>query len=77
MVGKDNGVQLHIDGEKILLGSANASEALAIASKVRDELDRIKDAFHKHTHAPVGGPIKPTDKILVSYDIATKKVVAE
>ncbi|MGH7249508.1 MAG: Gp138 family membrane-puncturing spike protein, partial [Minisyncoccia bacterium] len=35
VLGKDKGVQIHIDGDKIKLGSDKASEALAIASKVK------------------------------------------
>jgi hypothetical protein len=41
VAGKDSGVQIHIDGEKIRLGSDKADKALAIASKVKEELDRI------------------------------------
>jgi hypothetical protein len=76
VMGKEQGLQIHIDDQKIRLGSAEASEALAIASKVREELDRIKSAYHGHTHAPAGGSIKPTDRIMLSSDIAAKNVVA-
>jgi hypothetical protein len=76
VLGKEKGLQIHIDGQKIRLGSADASEALAIASKVREELDRIKSAFHGHTHLPPGGAIKPDGIITVSSDIAAKNVVA-
>ncbi len=84
VAGKDNGVQLHIDGEKIRLGSAEASEALAIASKVKAELEKIKAAFNGHSHAFV--PATPTTpaEILPSLSVitpisemATSKVVAE
>jgi hypothetical protein len=82
VAGKDNGVQLHIDGDKIKLGSDKASEALAIASKVKQELEKIQSAFNSHSHkgscangavttAPIMnqlGPISP---------IGTSKVVAE
>lgn len=77
VAGQDNGVQIHIDGEKIRLGSDKADEALAIASKVKEELDRIKSAFNGHTHISSTGPIKPTDRIIASSNIATNKVVAE
>lgn len=76
VLGQEQGLQIHIDGQKIRLGSADAHEALAIASKVQEELDRIKASFNAHTHVPSGGTIKPTDKILLSSDIATKNVVA-
>lgn len=76
VVGKEQGLQIHIDEQKIRLGSADASEALAIASKVREELDRIKSAYHSHTHFPPGGAIKPDGVITVSSDIAAKNVVA-
>lgn len=77
VAGKDNGVQIHIDGEKIRLGSDKADEALAIASKVKEELDRIKSAFNGHSHISSTGPVKPTDRIIASSNIATNKVVAE
>lgn len=77
VAGKDDGVQIHIDGEKIRLGSDKADEALAVASKVKEELDRIKSAFNGHTHISSTGPIKPTDRIIASSNIATNKVVAE
>lgn len=77
VAGKDRGLQIHIDDQKIRLGSADATEALAIASRVQEELDRIKSAFHGHTHAPPGGSIKPTDRIMLSSDIFAKTVVAK
>ena len=77
VLGRENGPQIHVDDEKIRLGSHKADEALAIASKVREELDRIKRAFNNHSHVSSSGPIKPTDKISASSDIATKKAVAE
>lgn len=76
VLGRDGGVQIHIDNETIRLGSAEAHEPLAIASKVKEELDRIKASFNTHTHVPSGGAIKPADQILLSSDIATKQVVA-
>lgn len=75
-LGKDQGLQIHIDDQKIRLGSADASEALALASKVKEELDRIKAAFNIHTHFPAAGPIKESDRILGSSDIFAQKVVA-
>jgi hypothetical protein len=77
VLGKERGSQIHIDGEKIRLGSESATEALAIASKVKEELDRIKSAFNAHTHISSMGPIKPDDAIITSSDIAAKKVAAE
>ena len=76
VLGKDQGLQIHIDEQKIRLGSADASEALALATKVKEELDRIKAAFNTHTHFPAAGPIKGNDKILSSSDIFAKNVVA-
>lgn len=77
VLGKEQGLQIHIDDQKIRLGSEDASEALAIASKVKEELERIKSAFHSHTHFPPGGSIKPSDCIIISTDIAAKTVVAQ
>lgn len=81
-LGKDEGVQIHIDAEKIRLGSAEASEALAVASKVKEELEKFKSAFNNHTHVGscTEGVVKTVATIaqigLIS-DIATQKVVAE
>ena len=75
VLGKDKGVQIHIDGDKIYLGS-EASEALAIASKVKQELDHIKAMFNSHSHMSSMGPIKPSDAMLSTNNIATKKVLA-
>jgi len=77
VMGKDNGVQIHIDGNQISLGSVEASEALAIASKVKQELDRIITTFNGHIHACTGGTVSPPTSIAPSNDIATKRVVAE
>jgi hypothetical protein len=76
-LGRERGPQIHIDSNKIHLGSDKAEEALAVASKVKEELDRIKSAFNSHSHMGSSGPVKPTDKIIASSDIASKKVVAE
>jgi len=75
VAGKDNGVQLHIDGEKIRLGSADASEALAIASRVEAGLNKIISVFNTHVHASMGDATKTL--IGPISDIATQKVVAE
>jgi hypothetical protein len=77
VLGREQGPQIHIDNEKIRLGSDKADEALALASKVQEELDRIKSAFNKHSHMSSRGPIKPTDQIIASTNIASNKVVAE
>lgn len=82
VMGKENGVQLHIDSEKIRLGSEVADEALALAKNVKRELEKFRAAFNSHTHiatattgtvtnAPTTSQISPTG------DIGTKKVVAE
>lgn len=75
VAGKDNGVQLHIDGEKIRLGSADASEALAIASRVEAEVNKIITAFNTHVHA--GNGVATTPSMSPVANIATQKVVAE
>ncbi len=81
VMGKDNGVQLHIDGEKIRLGSDVADEALALAKNVTRELEKFRSAFNSHTHiaaATVGAVTNAptTTQITPTGDIATKKVVA-
>jgi len=57
VIGKEQGLQIHIDNEKIYLGSAEASEALALASKVKDELEKFRATYNAHVHpAPHGSP---------------------
>lgn len=73
VAGKDSGVQIHIDGEKIRLGSETADEALAIASAVKTELEKFKSAFQTHVHTYHNTPT--TTQIAPIGDIATKKVV--
>jgi hypothetical protein len=82
VLGRDNAIQLHIDREKIRLGSEKADEALAIASKVEAELKKIINAFNNHTHTgtcPTGAvtTIMPMSQLGPIGDIASKKVVAE
>ncbi|MCA9507907.1 MAG: hypothetical protein KC505_05750 [Myxococcales bacterium] len=76
VLGKEQGVQVHITQDTIKLGSEDAREALAIASKVRSELEYIKSKFNTHSHTGPMGPVKPSDAILSKEDIATKNVVA-
>lgn len=75
VAGRDNGVQIHIDGEKVRLGSEKADEALAIASAVKEELEKFKSAFQTHVHSYHNTPT--TTQIAPIGDIATKKVVGE
>ena len=75
VIGKDRGVQIHIDDEKIKLGSQKADEALAMASAVKNELEKIKKAFQAHVHSYHNTPT--TTQIAPIGDIATKKVFGE
>ncbi len=75
MAGKDHGLQIHIDDQKIRLGSADANEALAIASAVKSELEKIKSAFNAHTHFDHG--VKTLPGILSISDVAAQHVVAK
>lgn len=75
VAGKDDGLQIHIDDQKIRLGSADASEALAIASKVKAELEKIKSVFNAHTHFDHG--FKTLPGILSISDVAAQHVVAK
>jgi hypothetical protein len=82
VMGKDRGVQLHINNEKIRLGSDIADEALALAKNVKRELEKFRSAFNGHTHiatATVGAVTNAPSitQITATGDIATKKVVAE
>jgi len=75
VAGRNNGPQIHIDDQKIRLGSEKAEEALAIANKVKEELEKIKSAFQLHTHSYHNTPT--VTQIAPMMDISTKKVVAE
>jgi hypothetical protein len=75
VLGKENGVHIHIDGEKIRLGSDSANEALALAKKVHDELQKIHQAFASHVHSYHA--TLTTTLLSPIGDIASKKVVAE
>lgn len=73
VAGKEEGLQIHIDSQKIRLGSADANEALAIASAVKSELEKLKTAITTHVHAINGDP----SKVIISPigNIAAKHVV--
>ena len=75
VLGQNDGLQIHIDGEKIRLGSEKADEALAVASAVKVELEKFKSAFQFHVHSYHNTPT--TTQISPISDLATKKVVAE
>lgn len=76
VAGRESGAQIHIDEEKIRLGSEKANEALAIASKVKEELEKFRTVFNTHIHpAPHGSPT--ASQLSPIGNLATKKVVAE
>lgn len=74
VLGKDKGIELHIDSDKIKLGSEKAHEALALARAVKEELEKIRSAFQMHVHSYHSTPT--TTQIAPISDIATTKVVA-
>jgi hypothetical protein len=65
-MGREQGLQIHIDDEKIRLGSDDARDALAIANIVKTELELLRTAVTSFT-----GTIFPP-----MSDFSTKKVVA-
>ncbi len=74
VLGKEEGLQVHIDDQKIRLGSALANEALALATNVKAELEKIRAAFNAHSHpAPHGSPT--IAQLSAIGDIAAKNVV--
>lgn len=74
VLGKEEGLQVHIDDQKIRLGSALANEALALATNVKAELEKIRAAFNAHSHpAPHGSPT--IIQLSAIGDIAAKNVV--
>lgn len=79
-----------VAGDDVRLGAADADDFVALASKVKDELDAIKSAFNNHTHLAgtlvsppgiVGGPVTgATAPVVASYNpnaVAAEKVKAK
>jgi hypothetical protein len=66
-MGKEGGLQIHIDGASINIGSNNGAEleAVALYETLRAELEDLRTKFNTHTHptAPVG-PVSPPSVIL-------------
>lgn len=75
VMGRERGVQIHVDDQTIRLGSADAAEALAMASKVKEELEKFRSTFNGHVHAAHGSPT--VSQIAPISDVACRKVVAE
>ena len=75
VAGRDGGVQIHIDGDKIRLGSEKADAALALAQKANDNFEKIRSAFQLHSHTYHKTPT--TTQIGELGDVSCKKVVAE
>ena len=80
--GKDKGVQVHIDGEKIRLGSEIANEALALAKNVSRELEKFRTAFNSHIHINTCSSgtvtnVATATQIAPIENIATQKVLAQ
>lgn len=80
-LGTDGGVILSIHGSEIHLGSRDASDALALASKVKAELDKLQGNYDAHTHAgvtvgagvtgipaPLNGPVGAIASTVVKSD---------
>lgn len=75
VIGKDHGVQIHIEDGQIRLGSKDASEALAIANAVKAELESFRTIFNTHVHSYHGTPT--ATQLGPIGNLATRKVVAE
>lgn len=73
VLGKERGLQIHIDDQKIRLGSADASEALALATKVKSELEKIRTTFNAHAHPAHGLPTAA--QLSPITDVGAKSVV--
>jgi hypothetical protein len=71
VIGKEQGLQIHIDDQKIRLGSAEASEALALASKVKDELEKFRATYNAHVHPAPHGSLTASQIVPIS-DIGTQ-----
>lgn len=56
-MGDDEGLQIHIDGTKIKIGSYTDLEidAVALATPIKGWMNAVKTAFDGHTHAETGG----------------------
>lgn len=87
LMAPDSGVtdQVQADGmviaaPKIYLTSKDAADALALASKVSDELDKIKTAYNTHIHDVLSADFGVTDVPSATYTPApvdSKKVLAD
>lgn len=62
-----------VDAPSVKLGGAGASEAVALATKVEAELNKLRDAFNGHTHAVAG--VTPGSGSVVAAAPASAPVV--
>lgn len=49
-MGKDDGVQIHCEAGVITIGDKSGSDYVALAQKVKDELDKISQVIASHKH---------------------------
>lgn len=69
-----------IAAPKIYLTSKDAADALALASKVADELSKVKTAHNTHIHDVLSADFGVTDvpdKLYTPGDVDSKKVLAD
>ena len=68
-----------LEGAEIKLGSASASDFVALASEVLARLNTIRTTYNSHTHLdPVSGQTAvPTQQLGTINSVAASKVKAE
>jgi hypothetical protein len=54
VLGKEGGLQIHVTKDHIALGDEHAADSVALADKVKFELQRIVTALNAHTHTSNG-----------------------
>jgi len=80
-LGSQEGLQIHIEPNRIRLGSHKAKKALALAQKVQDELAKITNYLNSHTHK-LPEPLPPATLVpIVPYlnagDVASNQVFSD
>ncbi len=84
LMGKEGGAQLLIDASHVTAGHPTAALAVAIASKVQADLNKLATAFNAHMHATaaLGSPSPPTPvpssiPVVLSGNVASTVLKAE
>lgn len=67
-----------IYGNPLKLGDDSATNYVALANKVKDALDALKDFCTQHSHPATSGTTSPsTQSLILDTDVASEKVKAK